>query len=415
MNSSRPSRLPSKESSRGGIFIDLRALFGDTPRGAYSFFGRPVDIRKLRLCLVAVGAAGLILGAVLTAALWRGGSGDAGQGGLPGGIPATDTADSTDTEALATLDTETDTREAEVTETDTRADTPETQPAETKEDASDPAETEEETEPPLETDSVPGVPAGCYGIFSADMSRSDLGVEHLVGETQGLPAIDRGGTLWGKGEAPAVLIVHTHPYEGYSDGGAWYDPAEGALAQTESANASDGVVALGAALARALRELGVNVMQVRIAVSPEDSAADIYQRTESVVRTHCRLYPDIGLVLNLRRSAELTENGGILRTEGRLNGEPVAQARISVSGGRDEGAVERDLAVALALREGLWEIEPTLSRPVRIKAGAGLAGEFSDIRVLTLELGAAGNTYAEAARAIAPAAAVLSGMILDKK
>ena len=132
-----------------------------------------------------------------------------------------------------------------------------------------------------------------------------------------------------------------------------------------------------------------------------------------MVRTYCRLYPDIGLVLDLRRSAELTENGEILRTEGSLNGEPTAQLRISVSGGREEDAVARDLAVALALRTGLWEIQPNLSRPVRVKSGAGMAGEFADIRMLTLELGAAGNTFDEAARLTAPLAAVLCGLLLD--
>ncbi len=417
MNPSRPSRLPSKESSRGGIFIDLRTLFGDTPRGSYSFFGRSVDIRRLRLCLVAAGVAGLIIGVVLAAAFWHGKSGDAGQGGVPGGIPATDTADTADTEALTSPDTEADTREAEITEAETEADTPETQPAETDGDASDTAEneTETDTEPSVDTEPASGMPAGCYGIFSADMSRSDLGVEHIVGDTRDLPERNRGGALWGERSAPAVLIIHTHPYEGFGDGGAWYDPATGALAQTVSPNASDGVVALGAELARTLREMGVTVMQIRIAVSSDDSAADIYRRTESVVRSHCRLYPDIGLVLDLRRSAELTETGGILRTEGRLNGEAAAQVRISVSGGRDEEAVAEDLSVALALREGLWEIEPTLSRPVRVKSGEGIAGEFSDVRVLTLEVGAAGNTYAEAERLVPPVAAVLSGMILDGK
>jgi hypothetical protein len=52
---------------------------------------------------------------------------------------------------------------------------------------------------------------------------------------------------------------------------------------------------------------------------------------------------------------------------------------------------------------------------VRIKSGVGIAGDFTDVRVLTLELGSAGNTYAEAARLTAPLAAVLCGMLLDEE
>ena len=246
------------------------------------------------------------------------------------------------------------------------------------------------------------------------MSRTDCGAGYVICDEGTPPTVGpQTGPLWSTDGPPTVLIVNTHPYEGYGDGAAWYDPAKGGLAQTDTPNAAEGTVALGAALARSLRGMGVTVIHLRIAVSTEDAASDIYDRTESVVRSYCRLYPDIGLILDLRRSAELTADGGILRTAGSLNGESCAQLRVSVSGGREPSTAGEDLAVALTLRRGLWDIFPAVSRPVRVKTGAGLVGDLAGVRVLTLELGSAGNRYVEAERLIAPVAAVLSGMILD--
>jgi stage II sporulation protein P len=201
---------------------------------------------------------------------------------------------------------------------------------------------------------------------------------------------------------PAVLILHTHPYEGYHDGKNYYDPADGGLAQAQSPMDPEGTVALGAALTSYLRGQGVTVIHLRISVSPGETSSAIRERTETMIRHYCRLYPDIGLVLDLGRSAEMTEEGGILQTQAQYRGEACAQLRMTVSGSRPSDATGRDLAAALALRQALWEEEPALSRPVRVVEGGGLASELLDVRVLTLELGAAGNTYAQARALLKP-------------
>ena len=272
--------------------------------------------------------------------------------------------------------------------------------------------TETETEPP-ETEAP--VPEGCYPIVSADMSEPHKGSGYVTGSVGSLPPFLPGGELWSTAAAPTVLIVNTHPYEGYGDGGDYYDPSAGGLALTDSPSAADGTVALAAALTRELRGRGVTVIHLRIAVAAGDTAADTYERTATTVRAYCRMYPEIGLVLDLRRSAELTAAGGILRTEGRLDGETCAQLRLSVSGGRPTSALQGDLLVALALREALWTTEPTLSRPVHVKTGGGLLPETADVRCLTLEMGAAGNTYAEAERLTSPVAEALAALVLNEK
>lgn len=267
--------------------------------------------------------------------------------------------------------------------------------------------TEPVTDPEPE---APPMPDGCFPITSADLSETLRGWGYLHNQGITLPQTLPTDSLW-RGENPAVLIVNTHPYEGYHDGSPWYDPTQGGLAQTDSPNAPDGVVALGVALTRTLRDRGVTVIHLRLPTTPEESSSALYDRTEAMIRYYCRLYPDIGLVLDLRRSAELTDTGTILRTEGSVDGAPCAQLRVTVSGGRGTTALGYDLAAALALRESLWEQSPTVSRPVRVRSGSGLLSEPWDQRVLTLEMGAAGNTYAEAVRLVPPLARALDEIL----
>lgn len=397
----------------------------------------------VRWCCVGVAAAVAVGGVILWLAL-RGSPADGGpaDGGDPshgvGGLPETtgspaDTLSPADTDESASSEEET---EAEGTEAETTPAPPveedtavpaETTPAEDGETDAAPAETSADPSegtdpPPAETDTTPEppseteeetrpIPEGCYPVIPEDVSETERGVGYLVGEVTNLPAALPREDLWSGDTLPAVLLVHTHPFEGYGDGKAWYDPASGGFARTESVYDPDGVVALGAALARELRAMGVTVMHLRIAVTAEDTAAEIYERTCSAVASYLTLYPDIGLVLDLRRSAELTGEGGILRTMGKLAGDTCAQVRISVNGNRPEDALGRDLTAALALRESLWQTSPTISRPVWVKAGDGVAGERSGVCALTLELGSAGNTYAEAARLITPLAEAVGSLL----
>ena len=426
-----PSPL-STHVKRPGLYILLDRLF---PPIRPSYHRRALAVGLLTVA-VAVGIL-----------LWRwSGWGDSPHSGTEGGFHGglftpSATAEETDTEAIDPAvsaeegDTESPTHPADpgVTESDTAPDTappsppssetlppeppaesesdppspvsPETEPGNTTQ--APPVNTEPSTEPATDPPfTPPPVPDGCFPIASQDRSEALRGVGYVHNEGATLPTALPTDSPW-RVSTPTVLIVNTHPCEGYHDGSPWYDPAQGGLAQTDSPNAPDGVVALGVALTRALRDRGITVIHLRIPITPEESSSSLYDRTQSMIRYYCRLYPDIGLILDLRRSAELTEAGEILRTEGSTDGTPTAQLRITVNGGRDSEALGHDLTVALALRESLWEASPALSRPVRVKNGKGLVADLSELRVLTLEMGAAGNTYAEAVGLVSPLARAL--------
>ena len=370
--------------------------------------------------LAGIGVAGLLL--------WlRSADPPAGGGNLPTGLPAqtrhdmetaesedtsspateneleaTDTADVTDTTEPNEFETNEDTIAEDTTAEDTtvpdeavgdpRPDTTPTTTTPLPEETSTPADT-------LPEETTPSIPDGCLGFASVDVSDSDLGMGYIQSNGVSLPSSLPVDSPWSSA-SPTVLIVNTQPYEGYGGGSPWYDPSEGGLALTESPNDPYGVVALGTELAKSLRSHGLTVIHLRLSITEGESTASIYARTEEAIRYYRRLYPDIGLVVDLRRSAELTPEGDILATRGDCGGNPCAQLRITVNGGRDEEALSYDVAVALAIRKSLWNESPTLSRPLRIKDGAGLVGELSDLRVLTLEVGSAGNTYEEARSAV---------------
>ena len=307
--------------------------------------------------------------------------------------------------------------EAESTEVDTAGEVTEaltecaTAPAvETSDEATSETADSAESDDPITDGSQPPLPTGCIGFVSADKSESAMGVEYVQSEDIYLPTLLPSDSPWSSA-TPTILIVNTQPYEGYGGGTPWYDPASGGLAITDSPNAPDGVVALGAELAATLRAEGMTVIHLRLAVESGETASSVYKRTEEAIRYYCRLYPDIGLVIDLRRSAELMTDGSILATQGNYGGRSCAQLRISVNGGREDGASDYDLAVATALRRNLWDIAPTLCRPVRVKGGEGLVGDLGDLRVLTLEMGSAGNTYEDACILVDPLSDAIRSVI----
>ena len=413
--SSTRARLSHRH--RPGLRLSVEELF---PRVAIPF---PPLSRRRTWAAVGVGAA---LTAALLLLLWQVGGNrttpDGSGAPLPGGLDITDTqAPESDTDPAEPEVTPADTEDlSQPAESESPDEEPGEEPGESAagdvetdgepSEAGTTAETEADTDPlPEETvpteeapeDDDPAIPEGCLEFAYGDVSLSALGVGYLQSDGMSLPSVSPADSPW-KGESPAVLIVNTRPYEGYGGDAAWYDPAAGGLALTDSPNAPDGVVALGGALAVALREQGITVIHLRVPVSAEDSTATVTARTEEAIRYYCRLYPEISLVLDLRRSAELTADGRILATQGQYDGTICAQLRISVSGGRDGDAAAYDLAVAQSIREAMWSAEPTLTRPVRIKSGGGIAGDLTDLRILTLELGSAGNIYAEAEALVEP-------------
>lgn len=257
-----------------------------------------------------------------------------------------------------------------------------------------------ETDPPAaESDTLPSTDVPIE-VICRDMSESERGYTHLWNETDLVPVL-ASGTWTPPDESPTVLLVCSHPYETYAD-----DP------QTTISD-------IAAALAEELRTRGVLVIFVGNALSGLTAASSVrecYTRTQALVRYYCRLYGNISLVLDLRRSAE-TVGEARLAPIGEVDGLRVAQVRVVVDGLRvgTDTSESSDVAAAVALRKALFERSPTLSRPVYLRASQGLIAAASDGSLspclLTLELGGSGNRLDEATAAVPFLASALAAVL----
>lgn len=371
--------------------------------------------RRLILC-AALGVCLLIACVCLAVRGLTGGQSGADRGSLPGVLGSlASTGTKGDTEPSADADThifETDPGSVETAPAVEPVDTsvlndetsvgtmPErgTEPV-TESDTEPASDTGADTPPDAEPETQPPVPVAGEGAVLRDMSESERGADYLLNDTDRDPAAVPAWVPDGT-KKPVVLLVCSRPYDGYADGDA------------------GGVVSdLADALAAALRSRGVTVICVNRALTgltKDSSLSACREKTQSLIRYYCRLYGDITLVMDVRRGAELVE-GSLLATAGTADGQPSAQLRLIADGRRpgDENGTadaDLDLSLAAAIRRGVYEVSPTASRPVLWRDNAGLipgglcegaAGSGgSGPRLVTVELGSAGNTYSSAAALI---------------
>lgn len=250
----------------------------------------------------------------------------------------------------------------------------------------------------------PEPPLQSAPIVTADRSEAHKGWDYLLRDTEcSVPELPEKVRF---SENATVLILHSHPYEAYGDGGntAWHNGEGWAVRLPENGSyADDGVVALGERLTLLLRLRGVRVIHAVLSAEVSLSHMDTYDETGRMLSEMLSSYPQIAWVIDLRRGAEQTAEGYMLRTCGTYGGETAAQLQILVDARSAEETQGRDLRVALNLRAALFAEEATLSRPVYLRHGAGLCNK-EGVVMLTLEFGTAGNTFEEATRLLVPVA-----------
>ncbi len=270
------------------------------------------------------------------------------------------------------------------------------------------------TAPEIPEETLPevGAPAEGIPIVYADVSEWQLGADHVDCDgSWDLPSLTspKPSDMAGK----AVLIVHSHPYATYGDGGDTVRSGVDGWAvevPEDGGYPEKGVVALGDRLTTLLRLRGIRVIHALLPAEKIPSHMDTYERTEALVAALCSSHPEIGLVIDLRRGADRLPDGSLLRTFGSYGDKRTAQVKVVVDGLRPNHQWHHDLTVAVALRRYLYQGSPTLSRPVYLAKGEGLSGDEQRV-FLTLEFGTAGNTYEEAAVLLVPVADAIDGLL----
>lgn len=189
----------------------------------------------------------------------------------------------------------------------------------------------------------------------------------------------------------SVLIIHTHTGEGYNREDALYlDADDEEFAR--SADGSDGVLAVGAALAQRLNEAGIGTIHCKTVFDGE-SNRESYSRAADAIEAFRMAYPSLVCVIDVHRAASTDEKGNIVRTLAVHEGQSIAQTQI-VCGMSAEQTSKTNLALAMQLYAYMNQAFPDSCASVTCKEQT-LNQDRAPFS-LTLEIGSCGNTPAEA-------------------
>jgi len=185
---------------------------------------------------------------------------------------------------------------------------------------------------------------------------------------------------------PTVLILHTHTTESYTQ----TDEPYVELSSWRTLDEHYNMRSIGAEVGRLLTEAGISVVL-------EDTIHDYpgyngsYVRARKTIRKTLEQYPSICLVLDLHRDASAAETGQ-LRTLAKSSSGTAAQLMPVV--GTNHEAYEENLSLALKLSAQLERQFPGITRPLQLRSSR--FNQDLHPAALLVEVGAAGNTHAEA-------------------
>ncbi len=206
-------------------------------------------------------------------------------------------------------------------------------------------------------------------------------------------------------KAPAVLIVHTHGTEAYSEDGAISYVEEEDL--TRSVNIEKNVVSVGAVIGNYLNQQGISTVHCTV-LHDQVQYKDSYSRAEQTIRTYLEKYPSIRLVIDVHRDSIMKSTGEMVRPVSLINGEAAAQLMCIVGsdwGGQENPRWNGNLALALQVREKLNLQYENLCRPVYLRSST-YNQEIAPYSLL-VEVGSSGNSLEEAHRSALALARIL--------
>ncbi len=194
-------------------------------------------------------------------------------------------------------------------------------------------------------------------------------------------------------DEPLVLIVHTHTSEAYTPEPGWeYEPTDAFRTQDPAYN----VVRVGDELAQELERLGVGTIHdTTVHDAPEYQGA--YERSFDTISAQLAAHPSIQIVLDIHRDAAEDAEGNALSRQTEIGDETCAQLMLVV--GTDEGGLshpnwQENLSFALKLQALLNRDDPGLCRDLSLRKER-FNQQFTPCSLL-VEVGAAGNTLAQA-------------------
>lgn len=205
------------------------------------------------------------------------------------------------------------------------------------------------------------------------------------------------------GEEPTVLILHTHATESYTQAEGWTYTESSSYRTLDTEH---NLCAVGDYLARLLEAAGIHVIHdTTFHDYPEYTGA--YTRSQATAEYWLEKHPGIRLILDLHRDSMVDSNGREMDTSARVNGRESAQILLLM--GTDFVGWQENMNLAVKLTAQLEKQHPGMTRGILTRTID--YNQFLSPGALLVEMGAAGNTQAEAlvaAEALAEALISLS-------
>ena len=196
------------------------------------------------------------------------------------------------------------------------------------------------------------------------------------------------------GEAPQVLILHSHGSEAYTpavdDGIVW-------SGDCRTTDTRYNVVRMGDAMAEVFGQAGISVLHDRTLYDyPEYAGA--YDRSLAAIDQYLKEYPSIRFVLDVHRDAIETADGSQVKVISEIDGQGTA-SQLTLVVGSDGGGLSHpdwmeNLRLAVAIQEQTLTDYPTLMRPLLLRNSR--YNQHATTGSLLVEVGTAGNAPEEA-------------------
>lgn len=193
------------------------------------------------------------------------------------------------------------------------------------------------------------------------------------------------------GDAPTVLILHTHATEAYTPTGDYQETTAYHTTDTKY-----NMVSIGDHIANLLRAGGISVLHDTV-LHDDPSYNDSYNNSRQSVQAYLEQYPSIRLVLDLHRDSYEDEAGNQIVRTVFSQGSQLAPLMFVV--GTDYGGLthpnwQENLSLALKLQTQLEKICPGICRSINLRSQR--FNQDLSPRSLLIEVGACGNSQQEA-------------------
>lgn len=209
------------------------------------------------------------------------------------------------------------------------------------------------------------------------------------------------------GEAPTVLILHTHTTESYTKTTETYEETSAYRTLDENYN----MLSIGDYVAELLEAAGIGVVHDR-QLHDYPSYNGSYSDSREAAESYLQQYPSICLVLDLHRDAAEDSNGNQVASTITVDGEATAQLMLvmgSDASGLSHANWQENMALAVKLQAVLEQQAPGICRSISFRSQR--FNQDLSPGALLVEVGSAGNTRAEAmnaARVLAQAIILLA-------